>query len=80
MFRTTGTIGIFPASGTGAWEVGYGQYAHPGDRILLTRTGQFSHLWEQLALQLGLDVLTLETDWRRGADPDAIGEVLRAGP
>jgi alanine-glyoxylate transaminase / serine-glyoxylate transaminase / serine-pyruvate transaminase len=77
VFATTGTIGIFPASGTGAWESALVNTLSPGDRILLSRTGQFSHLWEQMALQLGLDVLTLETDWRRGADPDAIGQVLR---
>jgi len=77
VFRTTATIGIFPASGTGAWESALVNTLCPGDRILLTRTGQFSHLWEQMALQLGLDVLTLETDWRRGADPAAVGEVLR---
>jgi alanine-glyoxylate transaminase / serine-glyoxylate transaminase / serine-pyruvate transaminase len=77
VFATTGTIGIFPASGTGAWESALVNTLSPGDRILLSRTGQFSHLWEQMALQLGLDVLTLETDWRRGADPNAIGQVLR---
>src|SRR4051794_29979405 len=54
VFRTTATIGIFPASGTGAWESALVNTLCPGDRILLTRTGQFSHLWEQMALQLGL--------------------------
>ncbi len=29
----------------------------PGDRILISRTGQFSHLWEQMAPRLGLDVV-----------------------
>src|SRR3984957_12026687 len=29
-----------------------------------------------MTLRPGLDVVTLETDWRRGADPIAIGEVL----
>jgi alanine-glyoxylate transaminase/serine-glyoxylate transaminase/serine-pyruvate transaminase len=77
IFQTSGTIGIFPASGTGAWESALVNTLSPGDRILLTRTGQFSHLWELMALQLGLDVLTLETDWRRGADAAAMGEVLR---
>jgi alanine-glyoxylate transaminase/serine-glyoxylate transaminase/serine-pyruvate transaminase len=70
------TIGIFPASGTGAWESALVNTLSPGDRILISRTGQFSHLWEQMALRLGLDVVTLETDWRRGADPLAIGQVL----
>jgi alanine-glyoxylate transaminase/serine-glyoxylate transaminase/serine-pyruvate transaminase len=77
VFQTaSATIGIFPASGTGAWESALLNTLVPGDRILISRTGQFSHLWEQMALRLGLDVLTLETDWRRGADPLAMGEVL----
>jgi alanine-glyoxylate transaminase/serine-glyoxylate transaminase/serine-pyruvate transaminase len=47
-----------------------------GDRVLISRTGQFSHLWEQMAARFGLDVIALETDWRRGADPLAIGQAL----
>ena len=70
------TIGIFPASGTGAWESALANTLTAGDRILISRTGQFSHLWEQLAARFGLDVIPLETDWRRGGDPVAIGEML----
>ena len=78
LFQTrTATIGIFPASGTGAWEAALANTLVPGDRILISRTGQFSHLWEQMALRFGLDVVSLETDWRRGADPLAIGEILQ---
>ena len=77
VFQTgAATIGIFPASGTGAWESALSNTLVPGDRVLISRTGQFSHLWEQMALCLGLDVMTLDTDWRRGADPNAIGQVL----
>ena len=78
LFQTrAATIGIFPASGTGAWEAALANTLVPGDRILISRTGQFSHLWEQMALRFGLDVVSLETDWRRGADPLAVGETLR---
>jgi alanine-glyoxylate transaminase / serine-glyoxylate transaminase / serine-pyruvate transaminase len=78
VFQTTSaTIGVFPASGTGAWESALINTLVPGDRILISRTGQFSHLWEQMALRLGLDVVTLETDWRRGGDPIAITQVLQ---
>jgi alanine-glyoxylate transaminase / serine-glyoxylate transaminase / serine-pyruvate transaminase len=77
VFQTgSATIGIFPASGTGAWESALTNTLAPGDRVLISRTGQFSHLWEQMALCLGLDMMTLDTDWRRGADPSAIGQVL----
>jgi alanine-glyoxylate transaminase/serine-glyoxylate transaminase/serine-pyruvate transaminase len=77
VFQTeAATIGIFPASGTGAWEAAFANTLSPGDRILISRTGQFSHLWEQMAVRFGLDVVSLETDWRRGADPLAIGQLL----
>ncbi len=76
VFQTTGTIGIFPASGTGAWEAALVNTLVPGDRVLISRTGQFAHLWEQMAQRFGLDVVALETDWRRGADPAAMQQVL----
>ncbi|HYZ20559.1 MAG TPA: aminotransferase class V-fold PLP-dependent enzyme [Rhodopila sp.] len=76
VFHTEGTIGIFPSSGTGAWESALVNTLQAGDRVLISRTGQFAHLWEQMALRFGLDVVALETDWRRGADPVAIGEAL----
>jgi alanine-glyoxylate transaminase / serine-glyoxylate transaminase / serine-pyruvate transaminase len=76
VFQTEGLVGIFPASGTGAWESAMVNTLAPGDRVLLVRTGQFAHLWEQMATHLGLDPVALETDWRRGVDPEAIGQVL----
>jgi len=77
IFQTQGIIGIFPSSGTGAWEAALVNTLAPCDRILISRTGQFAHLWEQMAGKLGLDIQALETDWRRGADPAAIGATLR---
>ena len=77
VFQTEGTVGIYPASGTGAWEASLVNTLAPGDRVLISRTGQFAHLWEQMALRFGLDVMALETDWRHGADPVAIEQVLQ---
>jgi alanine-glyoxylate transaminase / serine-glyoxylate transaminase / serine-pyruvate transaminase len=76
IFGTTGIVGIFPSSGTGAWESAMVNTLAPGDRILLPRTGQFAHLWEELARRHGLDVQSQETDWRRGADAQEIGAAL----
>ena len=78
VFQTKGTVAIFPASGTGAWEAAMVNTLSPGDRVLMTRTGWFSHLWEQLAARHRLDPVFLDTDWRCGADPDAIGGMLQA--
>jgi alanine-glyoxylate transaminase/serine-glyoxylate transaminase/serine-pyruvate transaminase len=78
VFGTDGIVGIYPSSGTGAWEAALANTLVPGDRVLISRTGQFAVLWEQMALRLGLDPVTLDTDWRHGADTEAMGEVLAA--
>jgi alanine-glyoxylate transaminase/serine-glyoxylate transaminase/serine-pyruvate transaminase len=78
IFATSGIVGIFPSSGTGAWEAAMVNTLAAGDRILLGRTGHFAHLWEELARRHGLEVQGLDTDWRRGADPGEIGAALAA--
>ena len=78
VFATDGIIGIFPSSGTGSWEAAMVNTLTAGDKILISRTGQFSHLWEELARRHGLEVQALETDWRRGADGEEMGAVLAA--
>lgn len=76
IFRTAHPVIIYAASGTGAWEAALVNTLSPGDRILTVETGQFASLWRQLAGKLGLDVVSIQTDWRHGADPAAIGAAL----
>jgi alanine-glyoxylate transaminase/serine-glyoxylate transaminase/serine-pyruvate transaminase len=76
IFKTTGPIVIFPASGTGAWEAALINALSPGDRVLMCETGHFAVLWRGLAERLGFEVVFLPGDWRRGADADAIGAKL----
>ncbi len=78
VFRTAGPVVIYPASGTGAWEAALVNTLSPGDRVLMCRTGWFATLWKEMAERLGLDPVFIETDWRRGADPEAIGALLAA--
>jgi alanine-glyoxylate transaminase / serine-glyoxylate transaminase / serine-pyruvate transaminase len=77
VFRTSGPVIIYPASGTGAWEAALVNTLSPGDAVLIVRTGWFATLWQEMAGRLGLDPVVLETDWRRGADPSAIEAALR---
>ena len=76
IFKTSGPVVIYPASGTGAWEAALVNALSPGDRVLMYETGQFAVLWRGLAQRLGFEVDFLPGDWRRGADPDAIEERL----
>ncbi len=71
IFKTSESVVIYPASGTGAWEAALVNTLSPGDRVLMFETGHFATLWRDMALHLGLEVDFLPGDWRRGADPDA---------
>ncbi len=73
VFKSTkGEVVIYPASGTGAWEAALVNTLSPGDRVLMAETGHFATLWQKMAAKLGLGVEFLPTDWRHGADPEAI--------
>ena len=76
LFQTEGAVVIYPASGTGAWEAALANTLSPGDAVLMCRTGWFAHLWREMAERLHLVPEFIDTDWRRGADVDAIGAAL----
>ena len=80
VFQTDGPVIIYPASGTGAWEAALTNTLSPGDTVLMCRTGWFASLWNEMALRLGLEPIFIETDWRRGADVEAIGSGAGARP
>jgi alanine-glyoxylate transaminase/serine-glyoxylate transaminase/serine-pyruvate transaminase len=78
IFKTTQPVIIYPSSGTGAWEAALVNTLSHGDKVLMVETGHFAFLWQKLAEKLRLNPELIETDWRRGADPDTIEQALRA--
>ena len=78
IFKTRSHVVIYPASGTGAWEAALVNVLQAGDLVLMVETGHFATLWHKMATKLGLETEFLATDWRRGADPQAIEDRLRA--
>jgi alanine-glyoxylate transaminase/serine-glyoxylate transaminase/serine-pyruvate transaminase len=76
VFKTTGDVVVYPASGTGAWEAALVNTLSPGDKVVAFETGHFATLWRAMASRLGLRVVWLEGDWRHGADPSRIAEAL----
>ena len=78
IFKTTGTVVIYPSSGTGAWEASLVNTLSPGDKVLMFETGQFATLWRNVALKLGLEVDFVPGDWRHGVDPAVVEEKLSA--
>ena len=72
VFQTTGSVVIYPSSGTGGWEASLVNTLSPGDRVLMFETGHFSALWREVAIRFGLDVDYVPGDWRRGVDADIL--------
>lgn len=68
--NSAGRVFIYPSSGTGAWEAAISNTLNRGDRVLMSRFGQFSHLWVDLAQRLGLDVVCLDIEWGAGVPLD----------
>ncbi len=75
---TTGQAFIFPASGTGAWEASLSNTLSPGDTVLASRFGMFSHLWIDMAQRLGLQVEVLDAEWGEGAPIERYRDALAA--
>ena len=70
IFKTKeGQVVIFPSSGTGAWEAALTNTLASGNKVLIARFGQFSHLWGELAKRHGLDVIVQDEEWGTGANP-----------
>jgi alanine-glyoxylate transaminase/serine-glyoxylate transaminase/serine-pyruvate transaminase len=79
VFKTkTGTPVIFPATGTGGWEAALTNTLSPGDLVLASRFGQFSHLWIDMVTRLGLQVEVVECEWGEGVPIERYHEILAA--
>ncbi|MER9841255.1 aminotransferase class V-fold PLP-dependent enzyme [Mesorhizobium australicum] len=74
----TGRVFIYPSSGTGAWEAAMTNVLSPGDRVLMSRFGQFSHLWVDMAERLGFEVEIIDCEWGTGVPLELYAERLKA--
>lgn len=79
VFKTdTGRVFLYPSSGTGAWEAAITNTLSPGDTVLMSRFGQFSTLWVEMAKRLGLNVQVIDVDWGKGVPVAEYADVLAA--
>jgi alanine-glyoxylate transaminase / serine-glyoxylate transaminase / serine-pyruvate transaminase len=76
----TGRVFMYPSSGTGAWEAAISNTLSRGDRVLMSRFGQFSHLWASMAQRLGLDVICVDREWGEGVPLEDYARHLSEDP
>ena len=79
IFKTrSGQVFLFPGSGTGGWEAAITNTCSPGDTVLASRFGQFSHLWIELCRRHGLKVDAIDVEWGEGVPVEQYAERLAA--
>jgi alanine-glyoxylate transaminase/serine-glyoxylate transaminase/serine-pyruvate transaminase len=71
-----GRVFIFPSSGTGAWESAIQNTLAVGDKVLMSRFGQFSLLWVDMAERFGLKVEVCDEEWGTGVPVEKYADVL----
>jgi alanine-glyoxylate transaminase/serine-glyoxylate transaminase/serine-pyruvate transaminase len=76
ILKTSGTVVVYPSSGTGAWEASLVNTLSPDDKILMFETGFFATQWKNVAVRLGLEVDFVPGDWRHGVDPHVVESKL----
>jgi aspartate aminotransferase-like enzyme len=80
VFQTKNDVFILTGSGTGGMEAAVVNTLSPGDKVLAVCIGVFGERFATIAETFGAEVVRLNFDWGRAADPDAIARALDAEP
>ncbi|NCV33425.1 MAG: aminotransferase class V-fold PLP-dependent enzyme, partial [Betaproteobacteria bacterium] len=77
VFKTeSGKVFMFPSTGTGAWEAAITNTLSYGDKVLTFRFGQFSHLWADMMVRLGLEPEIVDVPWGEGVPSEQLHRIL----
>ncbi len=80
VFQTKNDLYILTGSGTGGLEAAVVNMLSPGDKILSVSIGVFGDRWANIAKTFGADVVSLNYEWGRAADPAAVAEAIKVNP
>ena len=80
-FGTTSDVAILSCAGSGGLEAAVVNTLSPGDRALGVSIGAFGDRFAKIASVYGADVVKLDVEWGRAAEPALVREALeRDGP
>lgn len=80
LFQTKNDILLFTCSGTGGLEAAITNTLSPGDKVLSVTIGSFGDRFSGIARAFGAEVIPLQFEWGKAADPDEIQKALQAEP
>ena len=78
VFMTKGDLLTLTGSGTGGLEAMVVNTLSPGDRVLAVSIGSFGDRFASIAKKFGADVVPMNVEWGKAADPDGIRKALQA--
>ena len=67
---------VWSGTGSAGWEAAIVNLFSPGDRVVVTVTGDFGDRFAKLAAAFGLTVYRLETEWGTAVTPDLLEQAF----
>ncbi|MDD5136659.1 MAG: alanine--glyoxylate aminotransferase family protein [Candidatus Omnitrophica bacterium] len=80
IFKTSGDVFTFTASGTGAMEASIVNCLSAGDKIIVVRGGKFGERFGDIAKAFGVEVIGVDVEWGDAPKPEVIGDLLKKHP
>jgi aspartate aminotransferase-like enzyme len=79
-FQTRNEIIMFPCSGTGGLEAAVVNMTSPGEKAVFVSIGSFGERFVKLGQAYGVDVVKVDYEWGRGAQPEDVARALDENP
>ena len=80
VFQTKNDLYLLTGSGTGGLEAGVVNVLSPGDKVLSVSIGVFGDRWTNIARTFGADIIPLNIEWGKAAEPEAVKDAIKANP
>ncbi len=80
LFQTQNDVFLLTGSGTGGLEAAVVNALSPGDRVLSVSIGVFGDRFAAIARQFGAEIIPLNFEWGKAAEPDQIKKALDQDP
>ncbi|MFC1971539.1 pyridoxal-phosphate-dependent aminotransferase family protein [Chloroflexota bacterium] len=80
VFQTKNEVLILTSSGTGGLEAAVVNMLSPGDKVLSVSIGVFGDRFATIVKTFGAEVISLNFDWGKAADPNAVKKAINDNP
>ncbi len=80
IFQTKNDVFILTGSGTGGLEAAIVNTLSPGDKVLSVSIGVFGDRFDSIARQFGAELISIEVEWGKAADPEIIRQAIKDNP